>query len=214
MVTEHTLIVQRHARIYTFGTFSSQTEFVWLACHGYGMLGRYFIEKFNDLDPDKHFIIVPEALSRAYLDGLSGRVGATWMTLEDREHEIIDYINYLNQVLQSFSIEEHHKIIGFGFSQGVSTITRWANVFPGKIHHLCLWAGSLGNELLEKNNLSDIPATLIIGSKDQCITPENKEAFKEKVLTAGLKFNIVEYDGDHSVDKNTLMQWVEVNFKF
>ncbi|MBX7227079.1 MAG: dienelactone hydrolase family protein [Chitinophagales bacterium] len=209
MIQEHSLLVQRHARVYTLGNCTEETKYVWIACHGYGMLGRYFIEKFNELDLAKHFVIVPEALSRAYIDGMSGRVGATWMTSEDRENEIKDYIHYLNQLLETFPLQEHHKIIGFGFSQGVSTISRWANVYNGNIRHLCFWAGSIGNELMEKNNLMNIPTTLFVGDKDIYITPENKHAFEEKFKASKIPFKVINYEGDHSVDKKTLMHWVE-----
>ncbi|MBK9635339.1 MAG: hypothetical protein IPO64_12805 [Bacteroidetes bacterium] len=64
---------------------------IWNAC-------QIFIEKFEDFDPEEHFVIAPEALSKGYIDGLTGRVGASWMTKEDRTNEIQDYINYLESV--------------------------------------------------------------------------------------------------------------------
>ena len=48
--------------------------------------------------------MAPEALSRFYADVTPGRhgptstVGATWMTREDRENEIRDYVAYLDEM--------------------------------------------------------------------------------------------------------------------
>ena len=36
--------------------------------------------------------MAPEGLSRFYLEGFSGKVGATWMTREDRLNDIDNYL--------------------------------------------------------------------------------------------------------------------------
>ncbi len=93
---ENHLKITKTARYYTLGELNDQTENVWFVIHGYGQLAEFFIKKFNVLNDGKTLIIAPEALSKFYLKEFTGRVGATWMTREDREHEIEDYINYLN----------------------------------------------------------------------------------------------------------------------
>ncbi|NJL13531.1 MAG: hypothetical protein HC913_11350 [Microscillaceae bacterium] len=94
----HYLSVQKTARFATLHELTDQTRHIWFVCHGYGQLAPYFIQKFAVLPPESHFVVAPEALSRFYMDGFSGKVGATWMTREDRELEIKDYLAYLNQV--------------------------------------------------------------------------------------------------------------------
>lgn len=204
MTEEHSIIIEKHARIYTIGNLTQNTKYIWLVCHGYGMLGKYFIEKFNDLNLDENYIIVPEALSKAYIDGLSGKVGASWMTKEDRENEITDYINYLNTTFEQFIGNHQAKIIAFGFSQGVATITRWADATQHKINHLVLWAGSIGHELFEKNNLSNIPIQYIVGLNDEFITEENRKEISEQLEKNKLNYSVIEYEGKHSIDKQIL----------
>ncbi|MEZ4763957.1 MAG: hypothetical protein R3C26_12480 [Calditrichia bacterium] len=40
-------------------------------------------------------------MSRFYLQSTNGRIGATWMTREDRENEIADYLAYLNNLSEA-----------------------------------------------------------------------------------------------------------------
>ena len=55
--------------------------------HGYGQLAEFFVRKFRELG-DEYLIVAPEGMHRFYLQGSSGRVGASWMTKEDREQDI------------------------------------------------------------------------------------------------------------------------------
>ena len=101
-MTEHHLAVTRTARYYQQGELSAQTRRVWFVCHGYGQLAAYFSRHFAFLastDPGT-VIIAPEGLSRFYLQGNGGRVGASWMTRDDRLHEIDDHVGFLNQLAE------------------------------------------------------------------------------------------------------------------
>ena len=85
---------------------------------------------------------------------MNGRVVASWMTKDDRESEIEDYINYLNQVYEMIKEKNKNvKIIAFGFSQGSSTISRWISQKNYKIdcERLILWSGSFPMDVLEEN---------------------------------------------------------------
>ena len=64
------------------------------------MLAGDFIKTFDELASNGDFVIAPEALSRLYVKGDYGNVGANWMTKEDRENEISDYINYLDELFE------------------------------------------------------------------------------------------------------------------
>ena len=101
MLTHH-LSVPRTARYHVLGAMSQGLREIWIVCHGYGQLAARFLSWFAPLDDGTRLIVAPEALSRFYLDDRPGaihtesRVGATWMTREDREHEITDYVRYLD----------------------------------------------------------------------------------------------------------------------
>src|SRR2546425_708962 len=99
-VKEHHIGVARTARYFTLGNSSSGVGEVWFACHGYGQLAARFLEKLRVLDGGRRYLVAPEGLSRFYLSGspTERRVGASWMTREDRLAEIEDYVRYLDAV--------------------------------------------------------------------------------------------------------------------
>jgi predicted esterase len=158
---KHQLTIPKTARYVTIGEINDQTENIWFVIHGYGQLAEYFIKKFNVLDDGKTVIIAPEALSRFYLKEFSGRVGATWMTREERDSEILDYLNYLNllydTVLQNADVNKL-KINILGFSQGTATVARWCMNEHIKYDRLILWAGYFGNgiqDVIDPAKLTD-----------------------------------------------------------
>ena len=87
---EHHLAVSRAARYHTLGEGSAATQQVWFACHGYAQLAARFLEKLRVLDDARRYLVAPEGLSRFYLTERPAerRVGASWMTREDRLNEI------------------------------------------------------------------------------------------------------------------------------
>src|SRR2546430_248789 len=134
-IAEHAIAVPRTARYYTLGPTHGFPRELWFVCHGYGQLAGRFIQQFAPIDDGTRLIVAPEALSRFYLDPLSERrhqrsprVGATWMTREDRHAEIADYVSYLD--LLSAEVKHHlagasPRIVFLGFSQGTATVSRW-----------------------------------------------------------------------------------------
>jgi hypothetical protein len=98
-LNHHRIVVPRSARYYTLGPTHGFPREVWIVCHGYGQLASRFLGQFAGLDDGTRLIVAPEALSRFYLDPIperrdqrNPRVGATWMTKEDRDAEIADQL--------------------------------------------------------------------------------------------------------------------------
>src|SRR3954465_8151819 len=95
---EHHIPVRRTARYYTLGDTSTTPRELWIVLHGHGQLAGAFIRYFGDLEDGGTLVVAPEALSRYYLVPIDSApasergVGATWMTREDRVHEIDDYL--------------------------------------------------------------------------------------------------------------------------
>lgn len=125
----------------TLNELTEKTERVWLVFHGYGQLAEYFIKKFEVLDKEKNFIIAPQGLSKYYLDGVYGRVGASWMTKEDRLTEIENQYAYIDAVLEQFDISDK-QLIYFGFSQGTATMGRYASYAKISFDQMIIWAGT------------------------------------------------------------------------
>src|SRR3989344_4462325 len=122
------IVIPKTARYFILNELSEKIEQVWFVCHGYAQLANYFINNFDELDKSKNLIIAPEGLHRFYWKGFSERVVASWMTKEDRESDIEDYVNYLNVVYDEVisSIKNKNvKINILGFSQGTATVCRW-----------------------------------------------------------------------------------------
>jgi hypothetical protein len=171
--SEHHIAVTRRARYWTLGTLSAATREVWFVLHGYGQLAEYFIRNFTALDDGTRFIVAPEALSRFYLKEFTGRIGATWMTREDRQSEIADYVEYLDALYESIYESAHTQasmrsaddLLGsmhspppiqttvLAFSQGVASACRWLHL--GKY-------GTRGLDLHNKQNNSPLHAAAAI----------------------------------------------------
>ena len=138
---QHHLDVQIKASYHTLNELSDRTERIWIVFHGYGQLAEFFIKKFELLDPDKNFFIAPQGLSKYYLQGVYGRVGASWMTKEDRLTEIDNQYTYIDAVLSQFDIQGK-ELIYFGFSQGTATMGRYAAHAQIPFGKMVIWAGT------------------------------------------------------------------------
>jgi predicted esterase len=209
---KYQLIVPKTARYVTIGEINEQTENVWFVIHGYGQLAEYFIKKFEVLDDKKTVIIAPEALSRFYLKEFSGRVGATWMTREERDAEISDYINYLNllydTVLQDLNVNKL-KINILGFSQGTATVARWCMNEHIKYDRLILWAGYFGNgikDVIDPAKLSDKEVVLCYGKEDEFLVKIDLNQYQTDIQKAIPHVQIHTFEGGHTIDEALLLK--------
>ena len=144
--------IRKTARYFLSAESKGKFSKVCFALHGYGQLASFFCKKLENKALQDTLFICPEGLHRFYLKDSSGRVGSSWMTKEDRESEIEDYISYLNQIYRMIKdLNPEVKIIAFGFSQGSSTISRWiAQDNPDIIcDRLILWSGSFPMDVIE-----------------------------------------------------------------
>ncbi len=138
---QHHIPISIQASFYTLGELTQKTTRVWLVFHGYGQLAEFFIKKFEQLDLEENFIIAPQGLSKYYLEGVYGRVGASWMTKEDRLTEIANQYVYIDAVLNQFKLEDK-QLIFFGFSQGTATMGRYAAHAKIPFNKMIIWAGT------------------------------------------------------------------------
>ena len=208
---EHQLTVSRTARYYTLGTPSEHTRDVWVVCHGYGQLARYFLRHFAVLDDGATVIVAPEALSRFYLDGFSGRVGATWMTKEDRLSEIADQASYLNLLLQEvlLQVPEGARVHVLGFSQGGATVCRWlaGNLVP--CQHLVLWAASFPEDITFETGtaaFAGIAVDVVYGTQDEFVTPEKLQHQQQIMSRLGISPQVHTFEGGHTISPELLLK--------
>lgn len=199
------IAVQKTAR-YHHRACSEETRAQWMIAHGYGMLTTYFARKFESL-PNTNELLVPEGLHRFYVQGTEGRVGASWMTKEERENDIRDYIQYLNKLYSKHRKEA--PLIAFGFSQGVATICRWAAQLTHKPAHLILWAGVIPPDMdpyAWENVYANVPITIFVGTHDPYRTDAHNTLYQH-IKSVRKHVDIVEFDGAHAVDAQVLTEW-------
>ncbi|MDX2000930.1 MAG: hypothetical protein SFW35_00730 [Chitinophagales bacterium] len=207
-MTEHYLQVKRTARFVLLGDPSERTEKLIIACHGYAQLARYFVRNFDPLLDNSTVIAAPEALSRFYTDGFFGKVGATWMTKEDREHEIEDYIGYLDTFYSHLiALMPQAAVHLVGFSQGCATISRWVQYSAPNFSGMYLIGGDLPTDidwLKLKGILEGKALHLINGTNDPLIQPEQVTITKNKLNDSGIQFTEHWFEGKHEVNADAL----------
>ena len=210
-----TLQIEKKARYFQLGNPGNDTSIVWVVLHGYGMLSEFFIQKFKKLENKNTLILAPEALNRFYIDTNYGRVGASWMTKDERQDDIKENIKYLNSLMDQIIKDIGHnkfKINVLGFSQGGATACRWIFKSGLKFENLIMWAGDIPKDtLIEDNRLkwNDINTHLVMGEKDELINKEMKAKFLKLVTDYKLDYKLTLYDGDHRIYPDVLMELIK-----
>jgi len=199
MVVKNYLQTTKTARYFTLGELNPQTQEIWIVLHGYAQLASDFIVVFESIATPERFIIAPEGLNRFYAKGFGGKPAATWMTSEDRENEISDYVNFLNKLCTGLNFPIEAKIILLGFSQGVATASRFLNQTTLKINHFKICSGELAAELI--NPATDIilntPKTYYTSATDPFINAEKLDDVKKLMQKIGAE--VVIFEGGHEV---------------
>lgn len=204
MSNSHHIQVSKTARYFTLGELDNNTQEVWFVLHGYAQLASDFIQDFEVLNDGSRFIVAPEGLNKFYARGFGGKPAATWMTSEDREAEIDDYINYLNTLYQALQIPTTCRIVVLGFSQGVATASRFIHANTCRVDEFIIYSGELAAELVNpiSTQLQNKKITYVTGTNDPFITPEKHE--KVYALMHQLNAKIIEFDGGHEVKQEVL----------
>ncbi|MEX0890851.1 MAG: phospholipase [Gemmatimonadota bacterium] len=218
---ERRIHVRRSARWYLLGDAQERPGILWVACHGYGQLGAAFAGGLAPLVRPGVAVAVPEAPLRFYLDPPGAappaerRVGASWMTREDREADIADYVRLLDAVL-----EDARAALGgadpevrlLGFSQGVATVCRWAALGAVRPAELVLWAGPLPPDLelaVHAERFRAARITLVRGERDRSVGQEALTAAEERLRQAGAAPRRLTFTGGHRLDSATLARLAE-----
>jgi predicted esterase len=216
------LQVPRSARYSIMGSLEGELSEVWFVCHGHGQLARRFLSRFLPLERPDRLFIAPEALSRYYLappvagpHPAGAPVGASWMTSEDRELEIRDYVHYLDVLHDKiFTVVDRAKVKLWvlGFSQGVATVARWVargNVDPDRV---VLYAGILPPELDAEGAARlarQSPLTIALGTSDEFAGPELVASQEERLQELGVAHTTIRFDGGHEVIPEVLNRLTE-----
>jgi predicted esterase len=214
VITEHHLVVRKTARYCVLGDLDETTSDLWIACHGFGHLARDFIQSFEPVARRGRAVVAPEALSRFYrsqgtVHTPETPVGATWMTSEDREAEIADYVVYLDTLLQTIraEIDPEARVTALGFSQGAATISRWVAAASPKIDRLILWGGLLPPEFNNESSLGGLlsqPMSFVVGNSDRYFDAQRVESELNRLKGLKIPLSFTRFEGGHSIEPQTL----------
>ena len=212
MSQKHNITINKTANYYMLGNVKT-AKTIWLVLHGYGYLAKDFIEKFQPILNESTAEIAPEALSKFYVKGVDGSIGASWMTKENREEEIADYINYLNQLYDTILKQVANpnvKINLIGFSQGGATASRWLANGKTNCTNFVLWASvfptDMDIEIIAKTN-----TFFLYGNQDKYVTEERVEQQKEIFKKWDLKIKTILFKGGHDIPSAILVEQTELN---
>jgi predicted esterase len=186
-----------------------KTKKLIFVIHGYAQLAKDFIQEFEFLNNDETLIIAPEGLSRFYSKNV---IAASWMTKEDRDNEIDDYLFYLegiaNQILSHLP-GKSEEIIVLGFSQGVHTATRFAVCTEMNVQKLVLCSSDFPQDadfesMREKNKTMKV--YYMFGDKDKNIRLENFEKSIEMLNENKIVFEKIVFDGEHVIHQESVLK--------
>jgi predicted esterase len=172
-------------------------------------MARQFIGYFRVLDEGSRLIVAPEGLSRFYLDHATGKIGASWMTKEDRLTEIDDYVRYLDtlhdHVFQKVD-RSRVRFVVLGFSQGAATVSRWVasgRVQPDKV---ILWGGVIPPDvdLATSGDRLGADLTLVVGDQDEYADEKGVEEMEARLRASETPFSLIRFEGGHRIDKEVL----------
>jgi predicted esterase len=210
MIESASIRVERTFR-YAIRKASGTTHTLVYLLHGYGQLAEYFIRKIQEASPEITTFVAPEGMHRFYLEGSSGRVGASWMTKEARETDIRENTEILDRLHDQLLAEYQPKrVIVIGFSQGGATAARWiangnitadvfvswASVFPPDL--------SFPTETLAEKAHQRY---FVLGTED----PYFDERAAEEAMTdyAALGFKTVRFEGGHELNALIIEQLID-----
>ena len=193
----------------TLNELTDKTENVWMVFHGIDYLSRYFLKYFRHLNQEKNYIIAPQAPSKYYLNGKYEHVGASWATKENTELEIQNVLSYLDKLYEQEGLKNANNLVLFGYSQGVSIVTRWIARRKIKCSKLILNSGRLPNELKPEDFafLEGTEISFIYGTEDPFVNKEFLDSEEKRIrelFPKNLKF--IPFDGGHEVNKEIILK--------
>lgn len=203
-----TIVIPKTARYFCSAEPTSQFNEVVFVCHGYAQLASDFLNEFNGISTDRRLVVAPEGLHRFYHKGGADKVVASWMTKEDREDDIRDYVSWLDMAAADVLLRcrPDVKITVLGFSQGAATATRWITSGMTTIHHLILWCGFFPPDLREDFSVAETQLTIVTASDDRFISPEEEQRQLAIIKAKHATYKHIRFTGQHVIDTGTLSE--------
>lgn len=197
------LLLPKHYRYYYRAPLPGK-PLLW-GFHGYGQLPEYFANRLEPFTARGWGLVLPEGPHRFYVNGQSGRVGASWMTREARLEDIEDQHTLLSALWERHR-GEALRHWALGFSQGVPAFWRWYARAKPSMEHFIHYASTCPPELTAEdfNQNRGMRVSLVVHEEDEFIPMEETSKIKEDLL--GWGFAITDYfpAGKHRVSPEAL----------
>lgn len=194
----------------TLNEFTAETKNIWVVFHGIGYLSKYFLKYFRHLNQKENYVIAPQAPSKYYLDSKYEHVGASWATRENTEQEIENVLAYLDEVYEKEGLKNAENLILFGYSQGVSVVSRWVANRKIKCSKLILNSGRLPQELEPSDFafLEGIEVDFVYGKDDPFVNEEFLKSEEKRIKELFPKnLTFIGFDGGHEVNKEVISKF-------
>jgi predicted esterase len=210
--------MENHFKAYKTFRYYSQGDMtmahkLFVVLHGYGQLAKFFIRKFQDLNDD-YFVLAPEGMHRFYLNGSSGRVGASWMTKESRETDIDDNLSWLSTLIHDIQNQGNFKeVILLGFSQGGATAARLVFSKLVKVDHFISWACVFPPDINFESEIGflqgqSIRFSFVLGTEDIYFTPDQQKETLNFYAEKG--FETYTFVGGHQIESTVLEEVISL----
>ncbi len=189
-----------HGRVLIDEAATSRAAPMIVGFHGYGQTADDMLGELRKVPGIERFTVVSvQALHAFYLRG-NERVGASWMTKQDRDVAVADNIAYVDRVVDALDAEpavEHPRAIVFaGFSQGASMAYRAAALGRHRAIGVIALGGDIPPEVKSSN--SALPPVLIgAGDKETWFTAEKVDADVAFLKSRDVAVNVVRFSGGH-----------------
>ncbi len=202
---------EKTGRYYLSGSADRVYNKICFVLHGYGQLASYFIRKFQQPELENTLFVAPEGMHRFYLPENRNRVGASWMTKEDRLNDISDYCGFLDQVYaQIIDKTGTPQSVGLlAFSQGVATACRWLANTGYHFDYMINWAGAFPPDLnFEKalERMHKLPLQMVMGTDDEYISEERLKEHLSFLQKKGFEPKLTRFEGGHTIPADTLVE--------
>lgn len=215
MTAEHHLSIPRTARYFLAGEPGPAVTDLWFCLHGYAQLASAFARHCQPLASSTALLVVPEALSRFYIGdhtrpaGPDAKIGASWMTREDRLTEITDYVQFLDRLYQLVApqLPGRRRTHVLGFSQGASTATRWLTRGTTTANRLVLWGAPMPADLdpaLDASRLRALEVVYVAGDRDEYLTEKVLASEAKRLTEMNVRFTTTKFAGGHVLDDRVL----------
>ena len=183
----------------------------WLVgFHGYAQSAQIFLPSLTQAPRSNAWLVTAVQAPHPFYTRGDRAIVANWMTREDRQTDIDNYINYLDTVYTHVLAGNSVPVTLFGFSQGCATVCRWAIDGHPEFHRLILWAGLFPPDMdFEKGH--DILFTkenyMIIGDQDPFLTPERMNEFDQLAAKLNIQPTKLTFPGKHELNLELIQQF-------